>query len=261
VFLETRAVRRRQIAKQAEERRSEQKQRLAESCALFRLPIEVQMIIYVYAMSGNGGVIYVDWQRGPSLKYYSETFYECSKLWQQRSDGNSDPAVQVACDAIDKAIEKGALYYINGDIVLPRISDEHISTVRSLCTLARDTWSDLLFAANKWELHRANEITLFLTDIGESGRLGVRHLKINVTTRGEAHHLQQVMQFTELQTLFVSIPHSVKVHAVTPPWRGLTYLALLSHLKRLKYYKVGCAQKCNSCLPCGDLARKELYEQ
>jgi hypothetical protein len=110
VFLETRAVRRRQIAKQAEERRSEQKQRLAESCALFRLPIEVQMIIYVYAMSGNGGVIYVDWHRGPSLKYYSETFYECSKLWQQRSDGNSDPAVQVACDAIDKAIDEGTLY-------------------------------------------------------------------------------------------------------------------------------------------------------
>lgn len=141
MFLETRAVRRRQIAKQAEERRSEQKQRLAESCALFRLPIEVQMIIYVYAMSGNGGVIYVDWQRGPSLKYYRETFYECSKLWQQRSDGNSDPAVQVASDAIDKAIDEGALHHINGDIVLPRISDEHISTVRSLCTLARDTYT------------------------------------------------------------------------------------------------------------------------
>jgi len=191
VFLETRAVRRGQIAKQNEERRSEQKQRLAGSCALFRLLIEVQMIIYKYAMSGSEGIIYVDWQRGPSLKYYRETFYECSKLWEQQSDGNSDPAVQVASDAIDKAIDEGALHHINGDIVLPRISDEHISTIPSLCTLARDTWTDLLFAANKWELHRANEITLFLTDIGESGRLGVRHLKINVTTRGEAHDLHR----------------------------------------------------------------------
>jgi hypothetical protein len=219
------------MAKQNEERRSEQKQRLAGSCALFRLPIEVQMIIYNYAMSGSGGIIYVDWQRGPSLKYYRETFYECSKLWEQQSDGNSDPAVQVACDAIDKAIDEGALHHINGDIVLPRISDEHISTIPSLCTLARDTWIDLLFAANKWELHRANEITLFLTDIGESGRLGVRHLKINVTTRGEAHDLQQVMRFKKLRALFISIPHSVFVHAVNPPWRGLTYLAPPSHLK------------------------------
>jgi hypothetical protein len=184
-------VRRGQIAKQNEERRSEQKQRLAGSCALFRLLIEVQMIIYKYAMSGSEGIIYVDWQRGPSLKYYRETFYECSKLWEQQSDGNSDPAVQVASDAIDKAIDEWALNHINGDLVVPRISDEHISTIPSLCTLARDTWTDLLFAANKWELHRANEITLFLTDIGESGRLGVRHLKINVTTRGEAHDLHR----------------------------------------------------------------------
>lgn len=189
MFLETRAVRRGQIAKQAEERRSAQKQRLAKSCDLFRLPVEVQMIIYGYAMSGDGGTIYVDWQRGPLLHYYREFFYQCSESWPQKSDGNSDPVVRSTCDAIDKAIEEGALHHINGDIVLPRISRERISTIPSLCTLARDTWSDLLFAVNKWELHRANEIKLSLTDIGERGRLGVRHLKINVTTRGEAHEL------------------------------------------------------------------------
>lgn len=249
------------MAKQNEERRSEQKQRLAGSCALFRLPIEVQVIIYTYAMSGSGGINWVDWQNGPSLKYYRETFYGCSELWNQLDDGNSDPAMRVACDATEKAINEGGLYHINGDIVLPRILDEHISTIPSLCTLTRDTWTSLLFAVNKWELHQANEIALFLTDIGESGRLGVRHLKINVTTRGKARDLQQVIRFKNLQTLFISIPHSVFVHAVNQPWRGLTYLGPLSYLEHPKYYKIGCAQKDDNCSPCGDLARKELYAQ
>ncbi len=68
---------------------------------------------------------------------------------------NSASVVQVTCDAIDKAIEKGALHHLHGNIVLPRISDEHMSTVRSLCTIARDTWSDLLFASPSSSIFRS----------------------------------------------------------------------------------------------------------
>lgn len=215
-------------------------------------------MIFRYAMSGGGGTIYVDRQRGPLLHYYREVFYQCSESWPQKS---KNPVARSTWDAIDKAIQEGALHHLNADIVLPRIWRERISTIPSLCNLARDTWSELLFAVNKWEVHRANEITLFLTDIGERGRLGMRHLKINVTTRGEAHELQQVMWFKNLRTLIITIPHPVFVHAVNPPWRGLTHLIPPSRLEHLTYYEIGCAQQCDSCPPHADLARKELYAQ
>lgn len=59
------------------------------------------------------------------------------------------------------------------------------------CVLALDRLTDLLFAANTWKLHRANESTLSLIDIGKNERLGVRHLKTNVTTREKAHCLSR----------------------------------------------------------------------
>jgi len=108
------------------------------------------------------------------VRYYREGFQGCLDVRLLVEDGSQDPAVLAINRELDRAVNNGALEDLWADMMLPRLTEEHVSTIGSLSTFTHDAWSTLLVEANTWELHQATAITGFLRDLGDKGQLSLR---------------------------------------------------------------------------------------
>lgn len=254
---ETRATRKTRLTNQAHAKRLNQ-QKLARASGLLRIPLEVQRMIFSYAVDGDGRGIVCVW-RPNRVIYYREGWIDLDLVEKEYSQDLPRPASDRELDVL---VTDGALKDSDVIKVLPRLKREHISTVGSLCTFTRDVWSTLPVEVNVWKLDQATAIAGFSQDIGKKGQLSLRDLKINVTSRQEALELHQVTLFRHLRTLLIRIPHSVFVHAVQPRWSGLAILLSLAYnLKDLVELTIICEQEHDGCIPFSDLTRKHQYNQ
>ncbi len=93
-------------------RRGWNKQERARAFGLLRLPLEVQRLIFSYAVGGGGASIGVDCSTGCHVKYYRDGFQGCS-LVSRVEEGIADPEILVLHGEIENEFNRGALYVVN----------------------------------------------------------------------------------------------------------------------------------------------------